>query len=72
MDAKRTFGRWISDARDALDALEDMLQRDRVTTDEFMDVVGRLDQAGLLTGWDGPQLDQLRKEMTWLFDGGEQ
>jgi hypothetical protein len=49
-----------------------MLQRDRVTTEEFMDVVGRLDRAGLLTGWDGPQLDQLREEMTWLFDGGEQ
>jgi hypothetical protein len=71
MDAKRTFEHWIGDARYALDALEDMLRCDRVTTDEFMAVVGRLDQAGLLTGWDGPQLDQLRKEMTWLFDGGE-
>lgn len=60
MDVKTEFVQRVELARYAIDALEDILKREQVSDDKFMAMVSQLDQAGLLMGWDGPEIDQLR------------
>lgn len=62
-DYERQFRAMIYDARHAIDAFEDMLDQDSVTREEFMRAIRQLDYAGVLCGWDGPDVDALAEEL---------
>jgi hypothetical protein len=62
-DYERLFRAMIHDARHAIDAFEDMLDQDEVTREEFMHAIRQLDYAGVLCGWDGPDIDRLAEEL---------
>jgi hypothetical protein len=62
-DYERQFRAMIYDARHAIDAFEDTLDQDSVTREEFLHAIRQLDRAGILSGWDGPDIDRLAEEL---------
>jgi hypothetical protein len=60
---ERQFRAMIYDARHAIDAFEVTLDQDSVTREEFLHAIRQLDRAGILSGWDGPDIDALAIEL---------
>jgi hypothetical protein len=62
MTPKGRFLDWVAKARKALDAVEAALVgHDPLSEEKFQEIVWALDLAGMLKGWSGEKLSQLRR-----------